>query len=116
MTASTHRTIPTLYGIVNLHEHLFVNEEEATQRFLRLRQEIKWSEMMHKGGLVPRLVALQGEVSAVDGSIPLYRHPTDENLPLMPFNKTVLQIKINTILYNLSIKLNMGSFLSESKC
>jgi hypothetical protein len=98
MTTSTHRRIPTLYGLVNLHEHLFVNEEEATQCFLRLRQEIQWTEMMHKGGLVPRLVALQGEVSAVDGSIPLYRYPTDENLPLTPFNETVLQIKVNTIL------------------
>ena len=117
MTTSTHRRIPTLYGLVNLHEHLFVNEEKATQYFLRLRiiQDIKWSEMMHKGGLVPRVVALQGEVSAVDGSIPLYRYPTDENLPLMPFNETVLQIKVNTI-YNLPINLNMGSFSSESKC
>lgn len=91
---STSHAIPTNYGYVHLHKNLFVDKEFATLCFYRLRQETKWNEMKHKGGFVPRLVALQGEVSATDGSIPLYRHPTDEQLTLEPFDELVLQIKV----------------------
>ncbi|VUC21774.1 unnamed protein product [Clonostachys rosea] len=60
--------------------------------FDKLRQEVSWQRMSHQGGEVPRLVAVQGEV-AEDGSIPIYRHPSDEAPPLLTFSPTVLAIK-----------------------
>lgn len=70
-------------------------EESAGDIFEKLRDEIRWQRMSHQGGEVPRLVAVQGEV-ADDGSIPVYRHPSDESPPLLPFSPTVLAIKTVT--------------------
>lgn len=64
----------------------------ADSVFNKLREEIEWKRMFHQGGEVPRLVAVQGEV-AEDGSMPVYRHPSDESPPLLPFSPTVLKIK-----------------------
>ena len=63
--------------------------------FDTVRNEVKWQRMSHQGGDVPRLVAVQGQV-ADDGSIPIYRHPSDESPPLLPFSRTVLAIKAVT--------------------
>ncbi|KAJ4267438.1 hypothetical protein NW762_003545 [Fusarium torreyae] len=63
--------------------------------FDKLREEVQWQRMSHQGGQVPRLVAVQGEVGS-DGSIPVYRHPSDESPPLLPFSPTVLAIKNET--------------------
>lgn len=63
--------------------------------FDKLREEIQWQRMSHQGGEVPRLVAVQGEV-AEDGSIPIYRHPSDESPPLLPFSPTVQAIRSAT--------------------
>lgn len=63
--------------------------------FDKLRDEIRWQRMSHQGGEVPRLVAVQGEV-APDGSMPVYRHPSDESPPLLPFSPTVVAIKAAT--------------------
>lgn len=63
--------------------------------FDKLRDEIQWQRMSHQGGEVPRLVAVQGFVAA-DGSMPVYRHPSDESPPLLAFTPTVLQIKAET--------------------
>lgn len=63
--------------------------------FEKLREEVRWQRMSHQGGEVPRLVAVQGQV-AEDGSIPVYRHPSDESPPLLPFSPTVLAIKAET--------------------
>ncbi|KAI1770625.1 hypothetical protein F4818DRAFT_255295 [Hypoxylon cercidicola] len=60
--------------------------------FEKVRTEARWQRMMHQGGEVPRLAAIQGEVEE-DGSMPVYRHPTDEAPPLLPFTPTVLEIK-----------------------
>lgn len=60
-----------------------------------LRSEVQWQRMLHQGGEVPRLVAVQGAV-ADDGSMPVYRHPSDESPPLRPFSPTVLAIKAET--------------------
>jgi alkylated DNA repair dioxygenase AlkB len=51
--------------------------------------------MSHQGGEVPRLVAVQGELEK-DGTLPVYRHPSDESPPLSNFSKTVLSIKAET--------------------
>ncbi|KAJ4318116.1 hypothetical protein N0V84_007015 [Fusarium piperis] len=63
--------------------------------FEKLRDEVQWKRMSHQGGEVPRLVAVQGEVGE-DGTIPVYRHPSDESPPLLPFSPTVLAIKAET--------------------
>lgn len=63
--------------------------------FSKLSEEVSWQRMSHQGGEVPRLVAVQGQV-AEDGSIPVYRHPSDEAPPLLPFSPTVLEIKTAT--------------------
>ncbi|RMJ16308.1 hypothetical protein CDV36_003993 [Fusarium kuroshium] len=63
--------------------------------FEKLREEVQWQRMSHQGGEVPRLVAVQGEVGE-DGTIPVYRHPSDESPPLLPFSPTVLAIKAET--------------------
>ncbi|KLP09528.1 related to isochorismatase family protein family [Fusarium fujikuroi] len=63
--------------------------------FDKLREEVQWQRMSHQGGQVPRLVAVQGEIGP-DGSIPVYRHPSDESPPLLSFSPTVLAIKNET--------------------
>ncbi|KAL2205596.1 hypothetical protein CC79DRAFT_1276812 [Sarocladium strictum] len=63
--------------------------------FEKLRNEVSWQRMSHQGGEVPRLVAVQGEV-VEDGSMPVYRHPSDESPPLLPFTPTVRAIKAET--------------------
>ncbi|CAK7567441.1 MAG: hypothetical protein SEPTF4163_005406 [Sporothrix epigloea] len=60
--------------------------------FERLQVEVQWQRMSHQGGEVPRLVCVQGEISK-DGSLPVYRHPSDESPPLEAFTPTVVKIK-----------------------
>lgn len=52
-------------------------EELEAGAFEALRDEIDWEQMRHRGGVVPRLVSLQGDLEE-DGTAPLYRHPADE--------------------------------------
>jgi alkylated DNA repair dioxygenase AlkB len=60
--------------------------------FQRVRDEVQWKTMSHRGGEVPRLVAVEGEVGE-DGSFPIYRHPADSSPPLKPFSPTVSIIR-----------------------
>ncbi|KAH7921691.1 hypothetical protein BV22DRAFT_1038344 [Leucogyrophana mollusca] len=66
--------------------------ESAKIVFEDLRKEVQWNTMHHRGGEVPRQVAVQGEVSE-DGSFPIYRHPADESPKLLPFSPTVSLIR-----------------------
>ncbi|MFT5682377.1 MAG: nicotinamidase-related amidase/alkylated DNA repair dioxygenase AlkB [Myxococcota bacterium] len=52
-----------------------------------VREEVRWSEMMHRGGPVPRKIAIQGTIT--DGVEPVYRHPADEQPSLRPWTATV---------------------------
>jgi len=70
----------------------FLPPELAEGAFEKLRSEVAWSVMLHHGGEVPRLVAVEGEITP-DGSIPIYRHPSDESPPLNPFSPTVSLIR-----------------------
>jgi nicotinamidase-related amidase/alkylated DNA repair dioxygenase AlkB len=56
--------------------------------FTQLYNEVRWQKMLHQQGEVPRLVCCQGEFSA-DGSMPIYRHPADQTLPLLHFSPKV---------------------------
>jgi len=60
--------------------------EIETTAFSRLKSEIQWSEMAHKGGPVPRLVSIQGD--RIGDSIPIYRHPADEQPALVSWTPT----------------------------
>ncbi|KJA16059.1 hypothetical protein HYPSUDRAFT_47805 [Hypholoma sublateritium FD-334 SS-4] len=70
----------------------FLPPEQADGVFEKLQAEVKWQNMYHRGGDVPRLVAVEGEV-AEDGSYPIYRHPADRSPPLDPFSATVAMIR-----------------------
>ncbi|KAF8654824.1 hypothetical protein AX16_003344 [Volvariella volvacea WC 439] len=67
-------------------------DDLAKVAFERLKQEVGWNTMYHRGGEVPRLVAVEGEVEE-DGSFPVYRHPADESPPLRPWSPTVALIR-----------------------
>lgn len=60
--------------------------------FDKLYNEVRWQKMMHAQGEVPRLVSVQGELGA-DGSMPVYRHPSDQSLPLLHFSPAVLRVR-----------------------
>ena len=88
--------------------------------FTRLHQEVRWQKMYHVQGEVPRLVAVQGDIGE-DGSMPVYRHPSDQSPPLLHFSPTVqlvrnlLQNKINQPVNHVLIQLyRSGSdYISE---
>ena len=85
-----------------------VNKEEESQRssiqydllppdrvdglFHKLKEEVKWQKMHHQTGEVPRLVCCQGTIDS-EGDMPVYRHPSDETIPLLPWTKTVDEIR-----------------------
>ncbi|KAI2486670.1 2OG-FeII Oxy 2 multi-domain protein [Pyrenophora tritici-repentis] len=60
--------------------------------FLQLYNEVRWQKMLHRQGEVPRLVCCQGEFGD-DGSMPVYRHPADQTLPLLHFSPKVHVIR-----------------------
>lgn len=60
--------------------------------FDTLYREVAWHQMSHRGSFVPRLVALQGTTEP-DGVEPLYRHPADEQPPLLHWTPTIDKIR-----------------------
>ncbi|KAF2874420.1 hypothetical protein BDV95DRAFT_488072 [Massariosphaeria phaeospora] len=60
--------------------------------FHQLYNEVRWQKMLHQQGEVPRLVCCQGDFGA-DGSMPVYRHPTDQTMPLLHFSPKVKLIQ-----------------------
>ncbi|USP81632.1 hypothetical protein yc1106_08906 [Curvularia clavata] len=56
--------------------------------FSQLYNEVTWQKMLHQQGEVPRLVCCQGAFGD-DGSMPVYRHPADQTLPLLRFSPKV---------------------------
>ncbi|KAH9847761.1 hypothetical protein C2E23DRAFT_847323 [Lenzites betulinus] len=70
----------------------FLPPDLAETAFENLRKEVKWNTMTHRGGEVPRLVAVEGRILE-DGSYPIYRHPADESPPLLPFSPTIERIR-----------------------
>jgi alkylated DNA repair dioxygenase AlkB len=60
--------------------------------FTQLYNEVRWQKMYHVQGEVPRLVCVQGEFGP-DGSMPVYRHPSDQSMPLLHFSSTVQLIR-----------------------
>ena len=65
--------------------------------FERVRDEICWEQMMHKGSPVPRLVCMQGSFSDTadtkEGAEPIYRHPADDQPQMVAWTPTVTKLK-----------------------
>lgn len=66
--------------------------ELASTIFEKLNEEIKWQKMFHQTGEVPRLVCCQGTIDE-DGRTPVYRHPSDQTLPIEKWTPTVDQVR-----------------------
>ncbi|KIV81834.1 hypothetical protein PV11_03985 [Exophiala sideris] len=66
-----------------------LDETEGERAFYSCRKSIKWQKMFHKSGAVPRLVAIQGDISDDNSLVPIYRHPADESPELLPFDPIV---------------------------
>lgn len=67
--------------------------DRADGLFHRLNEEVTWQKMHHQTGEVPRLVCCQGTIDP-DGAMPVYRHPSDETLALLPWSRTVDEIRL----------------------
>jgi nicotinamidase-related amidase/alkylated DNA repair dioxygenase AlkB len=70
-----------------------LESEAANVAFQDLFTEIHWQQMYHAAGEVPRLVCCQGDIDDTDGSMPVYRHPSDQSLPLLRWSPVVSKIK-----------------------
>jgi nicotinamidase-related amidase/alkylated DNA repair dioxygenase AlkB len=66
--------------------------ELARDAFERVRAELPWAPMFHRGIAVSRLVATQAEIAS-DGSAPIYRFPTDEQFRPAPWSPTMRAIR-----------------------
>jgi alkylated DNA repair dioxygenase AlkB len=71
------------------------DESYADNAFHEINNEITWNEMLHKGGAVPRLISIQGDVWK--NAFPLYRHPADEQPQLVPWTTTVRECRNKTV-------------------
>ena len=72
--------------------HQVLSSPLSEDAFGLLKDEVDWQTMHHRGGAVPRLVAVQGEIGEC-GGVPVYRHPADESPPLLEFSPTVEAIR-----------------------
>jgi alkylated DNA repair dioxygenase AlkB len=78
------------YGLLSkaLRDEINPNLPLSDTIFRAISHEVQWQKMYHAAGEVPRLVAVQGTIGE-DGSKPVYRHPSDQAPPLLPFTKYV---------------------------
>ncbi|KAK9451250.1 uncharacterized protein V1518DRAFT_408061 [Limtongia smithiae] len=59
-----------------------------------LINDTEWHTRYHRGGAVPRLMAMQADIPEEHGWYPIYRHPLDPpTLPTLPFSRIVKNIK-----------------------
>lgn len=63
-------------------------EDSPLLDFDKIKNEVVWNEMYQRESPVPRLIAIQSTIES-DGSIPLYRHPFDEQPDVTVFTPTV---------------------------
>ncbi|QIW94511.1 hypothetical protein AMS68_000029 [Peltaster fructicola] len=66
--------------------------ELASTAFEQVQAEIEWQRMLHQTGEVPRLVCCQATVND-DGSVPVYRHPSDRTIMARSWTATIDQIR-----------------------
>lgn len=65
----------------------------AENIFQQLNEEVTWQRMTHQTGEVPRLVCCQGTIDE-DGSMPVYRHPSDRTMPVQAWTPTVDRVRL----------------------
>lgn len=70
-----------------------LDEAEADLAFDACKRSVKWQKMYHRSGEVPRLVAVQGEISNDGTQVPIYRHPADESPALLPFDSVIDKLR-----------------------
>ncbi|KAK5045238.1 hypothetical protein LTR84_009344 [Exophiala bonariae] len=70
-----------------------LDKAEADSAFEACRKSVKWQKMFHRSGEVPRLVAVQGDVSEDGTQVPIYRHPADQSPALLPFDSVIGKIR-----------------------
>lgn len=58
----------------------------ASHMFTTMREEVPWNTMSHHGGLVPRLISIQGTIA--DDCEPVYRHPAEQQPAIIPWTPT----------------------------
>ena len=73
----------------------FMDEEET---YIALNQykyhgAADWKQSTIKGGPVPRQISVQGDVDSETGTVPIYRHPSDSYMPMVPWTETTKKIK-----------------------
>jgi nicotinamidase-related amidase len=68
-----------------------LSAELAATALDRVRDEVTWRTMHHKGGVVPRGIAIQGTIAG--GVEPIYRHPADEQPALAAWTPTADAIR-----------------------
>ena len=73
-------------GDSSLHFHIS-REDESTNVFPTPTAGVDWSHMCRKAGPVPRLVAMQGEISPANYE-PIWCDPLDHHLDVLPFTPT----------------------------
>ncbi|CEP01562.1 Fe2OG dioxygenase domain-containing protein [Plasmodiophora brassicae] len=66
-------------------------DDVADRAFDELRDQVAWQTMHHRGGAVPRLIAVQATID--DGLVPIYRHPADDLPCVRPWSPIVEEIK-----------------------
>lgn len=59
-----------------------------------LDAEVDWQRMFHRGGEVPRDIAIQATLE--HGRVPVYRHPADEQPPTVAFTPLVDRLRQRT--------------------
>lgn len=72
--------------------HGLLPEDAAETAFEDVQSEVKWQSMFHQTGPVPRLVSCQATICD-DGSVPLYRHPSDQTPEVHAWTPTVDRIR-----------------------
>ena len=73
-----------------------LSSDLAEHAFEKLRDELRWQEMLHGGRAVSRLVCTQGTRNA-RGDTPLYRFPTDLPFEVEPWSNTLLAIQTELV-------------------
>ena len=66
--------------------------ELAATTFEELNSEVVWQRMHHQTGEVPRLVSCQASIGD-GGSMPVYRHPSDQTLPVQSWTPSVSKVR-----------------------
>ena len=85
----SHITYDSMKDII---QPISEDPETAANFFKSIKDEVPWQTMSHRKGEVPRLVCTQGDFLS-DGSMPIYRHPADEHLPLLHWSSLLERIR-----------------------